>query len=83
MDILKNLPVSQVSIPVNRLLEENETEDVIKYLKIVTSVVNELGENVSFSGISDSVGEDVVWKCGGKFVEGELFGPLLTAEEIR
>ena len=40
MDILKNLPVSQVSIPVNRLLEENETEDVIKYLKIVTSVVN-------------------------------------------
>ena len=83
MDILKNLPVSQVSIPVNRLLEENETEDVIKYLKIVTSVVNELGENVSFSGISDSIGEDVVRKCGGKLVEGELYGPLLSAEEIR
>ena len=83
MDILKNLPVSQVSIPVNRLLEENETEDVIKYLKIVTSVVNELGENVSFSGISDSIGEDVVKECGGKFVEGELYGPLLTAEDIR
>ena len=83
MDILKNLPVSQVSIPVNRLLEENEIEDVIKYLKIVTSVVNELGENVSFSGIYDLTGEDVVRKCGGKFVEGELYGPLLTAEEIR
>lgn len=83
MDILKNLPVSQVSIPVNRLLEENDTEDVISYLKIVTEVAKKLGEHVSFSGIYDEAEEAVVKACGGELVEGEFYGPLLTAEEIK
>ena len=83
MDILKSLPVAQVSIPVNRLLEENEAEEVIKYLRIVTEVAGKLGDNVSFSGISDSNVEDVVIACGGKFVEGELYSKLLDVTEIR
>ena len=83
MDILKSLPVAQVSIQVNRLLEENEAEEVIKYLRIVTEVAGKLGDNVSFSGISDSNVEDVVIACGGKFVEGELYSKLLDVTEIR
>lgn len=82
MDILKSLRGAQVSIPVNRLLEENEAEEVVKYLKIVTDVANKLGNSISFSGISDTAMEDIVLGCGGKLVEGELYSPLLTAAEI-
>lgn len=82
MDILKSLRGAQVSIPVNRLLEENEAEEVIRYLKIVTDVANKLGNSISFSGISDTAMEDIVLGCGGKLVEGELYSPLLTAAEI-
>ena len=82
MDILKSLGGAQVSIPVNRLLEENEAEEVVKYLKIVTDVANKLGNSISFSGISDTALEDIALGCGGKLVEGELYSPLLTADEI-
>ena len=82
MDILKNLPKAWVSVPVNRIVEENGIEEAINYLKIVTDVANKLGDSVSFSGISDETMEDVVLACNGKFVEGEFYSPLLTADEI-
>ena len=82
IDILKSLKEIQISIPVSRLLEQNEPEEVIKYLKIVTEVANKLGNTVSFSDISDAEMENVVVSCGGRFVEGEYYTPLLTAAEI-
>lgn len=83
MEMLKNLPVTQVSISVKRLLEENEAEDVIKYLRIVVDVAQKLGDNISFSGISSANEEDVIVACGGRLAEGELYSHLLDAEEIR
>ena len=83
MDILRSLQGIQVSIQLGRLLEENEAEEVVKYLKIVTEVADKLAVSVSFSGISDIIMEKVVLDCGGKFVEGELYSPLLTADEIQ
>lgn len=53
MEILKVLPVSQISIALNRLLQEDEEEEVVKYLKIVTEVAKKLGKTISFSGVND------------------------------
>lgn len=83
MDILKNLPAAQISVPVKRILEENTKEDSIKYLKIITDVAEKLGDNVSFSGISGSDEEKAAISCGVKFVEGEFYGELLTAADIK
>ena len=83
MEILKALPVSQISIALNRLLQEDEEEEVVKYLKIVTEVAKKLGKTISFSGVNDEATDAVAVECGGEYVEGDLFGPLLTVNEIR
>lgn len=83
MEILKVLPVSQISIAVNRLLQEDEEEEVIQYLKIVTDVAKKLDKSISFSGITDEAADGIAVECGGEYVEGEFYGPLLTVNEIK
>ena len=83
MEILKVLPVSQISIALNRLLQEDEEEEVVRYLKIVTEVAKKLGKTISFSGINDEASDAVAVECGGEYVEGDLYGPPLAVDEIR
>ncbi len=83
MEILKVLPVSQISIAVNRLLQEYEEDEVIQYLKIVTDVAKKLDKSISFSGITDEAADGIAVECGGEYVEGEFYGPLLTVNEIK
>ena len=83
MEILKVLPVSQISIALNRLLQEDEEEEVVRYLKIVTEVAKKLGKTISFSGINDEATDAVAAECGGEYVEGDLYGPPLAVDEIR
>ena len=83
MEILKVLPVSQISIALNRLLQEDEEEEVVRYLKIVTEVAKKLGKTISFSGINDEATDAVAAECGGEYAEGDLYGPPLAVDEIR
>ena len=52
-------------------------------MKIVTEVAKKLGKTISFSGVNDEATDAVAVECGGEYVEGDLFGPLLTVNEIR
>lgn len=83
MEILKVLPVSQISIALNRLLQEDEEEEVVRYLKIVTEVAKKLGKTISFSGINDEASDAIAVECGGEYAEGDLYGPPLAVDEIR
>ncbi len=82
MEVLRDLPASQVSIPIDRILENHEEGESLEYISLISSVVNKLGKELSFTDISDPVEEDMVIKSGVKLVEGELYGPLLAADEV-
>ncbi len=56
---------------------------MIQYLKIVTDVAKKLDKSISFSGITDEAADGIAVECGGEYVEGEFYGPLLTVNEIK
>lgn len=82
MEILRDLPITQVAVPIDRILLEHDEEESEKYISLINLVVTNLGKQVSFTSISDSIEEDLVIRSGAKLVEGELYGAMLDAHEV-
>lgn len=82
MEILRDFPVVQIAVPIDSILLEHDEAESAKYISLISLVATQLGKQVSFTGISDSIAEDMVIKRGAKLVEGELYGAMLEAYEI-
>lgn len=82
MDILRDMPLEQVGISAPSVFDLHDGEEAKKYLTLVVSVIKELGGLPIFTDISDSIAEDYIMALGGRMVEGELYGGLLTAKEV-
>lgn len=82
LDIIRDMKLRFISLPVPKVFADHSEEEAKSYLALLHRIVKEMGAELIFMNIEDSVYEDYVIECGGNLVSGELFGGYLTAKEI-
>ena len=82
MRILRDFPVNEVAVSVMGIYAEHEDEDSAEFVSLVTENIRKFNKVPVFTDISDPVYENIVIKNGGNLVEGELYGGIMTAEQV-
>lgn len=82
LDIIRDMELRFLSLSIPRVFADHNEEEAKAYLALLYKVVKEMGAELLFVSIEDSVYEDYVIECGGSLVSGELFGGYLTGKEV-
>lgn len=82
LKILRDIPVRDVAVSVTGIFAEHDEEEAAGFLSALVSDIKELGKTPVFIDISDSIEEDLAIKNEGYLVEGELYGGVMSDDEI-